>query len=182
MEHAEDDEEEDDEDEEMSDVTDDDGVMVDVDDDVESVASSDMQESSPAASAVTDNSSSKASTASSVSDSHSLRANKPDTIMPDHEAEEAAEEEEDPLDIPPNATILANKRAHPTLSRLFRSKGEFYLATRPHRAGDWSQAGAMLTLTGGRAWFCTGGPDAVSGKRSQSGGPCCRDRTAQAVS
>lgn len=51
--------------------------------------------------------------------------------------------------------ILANKRAHPTLHRLFRSKGEFLLATRPHRAGDWSQAGAMLTLTGGRPWFCT---------------------------
>ncbi|KHN98364.1 CobW/HypB/UreG, nucleotide-binding domain containing protein [Metarhizium album ARSEF 1941] len=59
------------------------------------------------------------------------------------------------MDIPSNATILANKRAHPTFRRLFRSKGEFFLATRPHRAGDWSQAGAMLTLTGGRPWFCT---------------------------
>lgn len=54
-----------------------------------------------------------------------------------------------------NATILANKRSHPTLSRLFRSKGEFLLATRPHRAGEWSQAGGMLTMTGGRPWFCT---------------------------
>lgn len=61
----------------------------------------------------------------------------------------------DPLDMPPNEEILANKRLHPTLSRLFRSKGEFFLATRPHRAGDWSQAGAMLTMTGGRPWFCT---------------------------
>ncbi|ATY62813.1 metal chaperone [Cordyceps militaris] len=61
----------------------------------------------------------------------------------------------DPLDMPPNEVILANKRAHPTFSRLFRSKGEFLLATRPHRAGDWSQAGAMLTLAGGRPWFCT---------------------------
>ncbi|KAI9896139.1 hypothetical protein N3K66_009039 [Trichothecium roseum] len=155
MEH--DDEDDDEEDEEMSSVMDDDdGVMVDVDADVKSVASSDMKEPSPAASAVTDSSSAKASTASSVTDGHSPSANKPDTIIPNHEAEETEEEEEeDPLDIPPNATILANKRAHPTLSRLFRSKGEFYLATRPHRAGDWSQAGAMLTLTGGRAWFCT---------------------------
>ncbi|GFP55019.1 putative metal chaperone YciC [Trichoderma asperellum] len=56
---------------------------------------------------------------------------------------------------PSNEAILANKRAHPTLARLFRSKGEYFLATRPHRAGEWSQAGAMLTLTGGRAWFCT---------------------------
>ena len=54
----------------------------------------------------------------------------------------------DPLDMPPNEEILANKRAHPTFSRLFRSKGEFLLATRPHRAGDWS-------LAGGRPWFCT---------------------------
>ncbi|KAF1734795.1 putative metal chaperone YciC [Beauveria bassiana] len=61
----------------------------------------------------------------------------------------------DPLDMPPNEEILANKRAHPTFSRLFRSKGEFLLATRPHRAGEWSQAGAMLTMAGGRPWFCT---------------------------
>lgn len=61
----------------------------------------------------------------------------------------------DPLDIPSNETILANKRAHATLARLFRSKGEYFLASRPHRAGEWSQAGAILTLTGGRPWFCT---------------------------
>ncbi|EJP63187.1 cobalamin synthesis protein [Beauveria bassiana ARSEF 2860] len=61
----------------------------------------------------------------------------------------------DPLDMPPNEEILVNKRAHPTFSRLFRSKGEFLLATRPHRAGEWSQAGAMLTMAGGRPWFCT---------------------------
>lgn len=62
---------------------------------------------------------------------------------------------EDPLDIPPNEVILENRRNNPLLRRLFRSKGEFFLATRPHRAGDWSQAGAMLTITGGRPWFCT---------------------------
>ncbi|KAH6606169.1 family inorganic phosphate transporter [Trichoderma cornu-damae] len=65
----------------------------------------------------------------------------------------------DSLITPPNETILANKRAHPTLARLFRSKGEFLLATRPHRAGEWSQAGAMLTVTGGRPWFCTLAPE-----------------------
>ncbi|TWU70500.1 hypothetical protein ED733_000183 [Metarhizium rileyi] len=62
---------------------------------------------------------------------------------------------DDDMKMPSNAVILANKRAHPIFRRLFRSKGEFFLATRPHRAGDWSQAGAMLTLTGGRPWFCT---------------------------
>ncbi|ENH66994.1 Putative metal chaperone YciC [Fusarium oxysporum f. sp. cubense race 1] len=56
---------------------------------------------------------------------------------------------------PSNEVILETKRKHPIFARLFRSKGEFFLATRPHRAGDWSQAGAMLTLTGGRPWFCT---------------------------
>ncbi|KAL7783628.1 CobW/HypB/UreG, nucleotide-binding domain-containing protein [Trichoderma ceciliae] len=60
---------------------------------------------------------------------------------------------------PSSGAILANKRANPTLARLFRSKGEFFLATRPHRAGEWSQAGAMLTLTGGRPWFCTLPPE-----------------------
>ncbi|EFQ27393.1 CobW/HypB/UreG [Colletotrichum graminicola] len=66
---------------------------------------------------------------------------------------------EDPLEPPANDVILANKTAHPLFNRLFRSKGEFFLATRPHRAGDWSQAGAMLTMTGGRPWFCTLPPE-----------------------
>lgn len=77
----------------------------------------------------------------------------------DSEADEADEDEdadmEDPLEPPSNEVILANKTANPLFNRLFRSKGEFFLATRPHRAGDWSQAGAMLTMTGGRPWFCT---------------------------
>lgn len=59
-------------------------------------------------------------------------------------------------DAPPaNSVILANKRASPLFRRLFRSKGEFFLATRPQQAGEWSQAGAMLTLRGGRPWFAT---------------------------
>lgn len=53
-----------------------------------------------------------------------------------------------------DGVILANKKAHPLFAGLFRSKGEFFLATRPHRAGEWSQAGAMLKLVGGREWFC----------------------------
>ncbi|KAI5460327.1 CobW/HypB/UreG, nucleotide-binding domain-containing protein [Mariannaea sp. PMI_226] len=63
--------------------------------------------------------------------------------------------EPEDLFTPPNEVILENKRKDPIFGRLFRSKGEFFLATRPHRAGDWSQAGAMLTMEGGRAWFCT---------------------------
>ncbi|OBR16341.1 CobW/HypB/UreG [Colletotrichum higginsianum IMI 349063] len=81
----------------------------------------------------------------------------------DEEEEEENDDEdddmEDPLEPPENDVILANKTAHPLFNRLFRSKGEFFLATRPHRAGDWSQAGAMLTMTGGRPWFCTLPPE-----------------------
>jgi G3E family GTPase len=58
------------------------------------------------------------------------------------------------LEIPDPAVVLANKKANALVSRLFRSKGEYWLATRPNRAGEWSQAGAMLTLSGGRKWFC----------------------------
>ncbi|KAF4981968.1 hypothetical protein FZEAL_2314 [Fusarium zealandicum] len=72
--------------------------------------------------------------------------------------DEAMRDSED-LIPPTNEAILATKRNHAVLARLFRSKGEFFLATRPHRAGDWSQAGAMLTMTGGRPWFCTLPPE-----------------------
>ncbi|KAK4070950.1 hypothetical protein Trihar35433_5417 [Trichoderma harzianum] len=61
--------------------------------------------------------------------------------------------------IPSNEVILENKRKDPLLAPLLRSKGEFFIATRPHRAGNWSQAGTMLTLTGGRPWFCTLDPE-----------------------
>lgn len=58
------------------------------------------------------------------------------------------------LEIPDPSVVLANKKADALVSRLFRSKGEYWLATRPNQAGEWSQAGAMLTLAGGRKWFC----------------------------
>lgn len=51
--------------------------------------------------------------------------------------------------------ILANKRNHPVFSGLLRSKGFYWLATRPYQIGEWSQAGGMLTLGGGGPWFCT---------------------------
>ncbi|KAF2094756.1 cobW domain-containing protein [Rhizodiscina lignyota] len=73
--------------------------------------------------------------------------------------DEDDEDDDDPLFSPPsNETILANKAAHPLFAKLFRSKGEIWLATRPDRAGEWSQAGAMLTLQGGRPWFCVTDP------------------------
>lgn len=54
------------------------------------------------------------------------------------------------LDLP---TRLANKKAHPVFKSLLRSKGFIWLATRPYISGDWSQAGAMLTVSGGMNWF-----------------------------
>lgn len=51
--------------------------------------------------------------------------------------------------------ILTNKAAHPAFSPLLRSKGFFWLATRPSQHGEWSQAGGILTLQGGSPWFCT---------------------------
>ncbi|RAH42595.1 putative extracellular exo-polygalacturonase [Aspergillus brunneoviolaceus CBS 621.78] len=68
------------------------------------------------------------------------------------ESEEEEEEEEDPTQPTPQE-ILANKRAHPLLQPLLRSKGFFWLATRPYQFGEWSQAGAMLTLNCGGPWF-----------------------------
>lgn len=57
---------------------------------------------------------------------------------------------------------LANKRAHPLFGRLFRSKGTYWLATRPDYRGIWSQAGAMLTLLGGTRWDVTLASEALS--------------------
>jgi hypothetical protein len=56
-----------------------------------------------------------------------------------------------PLDDP---QILANKKADPHFSGLHRSKGLFWLATRPGQMGSWSTAGAMLTLGSEMPWFC----------------------------
>lgn len=62
-------------------------------------------------------------------------------------------------EIPSSEVAKNNKRKHPVLNRLFRSKGEFFLASRPHRCGEWSQAGPILRLEGGRPWFITLPPE-----------------------
>ena len=85
------------------------------------------------------------STRDSISSTSSPPSSQDDSQDKDDECE---------LEIPDPSVVLANKKANPLVSRLFRSKGEYWLATRPNRAGEWSQAGAMLTLSGGRKWFC----------------------------
>ncbi|OAL46952.1 cobW-domain-containing protein [Pyrenochaeta sp. DS3sAY3a] len=52
-----------------------------------------------------------------------------------------------------DAAILANKKACPYFRGLHRSKGIFWLATRPSQMGSWSTAGAMLTLGSEMPWF-----------------------------
>jgi G3E family GTPase len=59
-------------------------------------------------------------------------------------------------DAPPqdDKQILANKKACRYFRGLHRSKGLFWLATRPNQMGSWSTAGAMLTLGSEMPWFC----------------------------
>ncbi|KAJ0414736.1 CobW/HypB/UreG, nucleotide-binding domain-containing protein [Aspergillus carlsbadensis] len=54
---------------------------------------------------------------------------------------------------PDQALILQNKRTHPAFGPILRSKGFFWLATRPLQFGEWSQAGGMLTVGPGGPWF-----------------------------
>jgi len=135
---SEDDEEEEDDDDDENDL---DTNMRDVDRiNAQSVAESDDSDEKSSSTSRAEGSSTRysASSASSPpsSDGHSQ------------------DKDECELEIPDPSVVLANKKANPLVSRLFRSKGEYWLATRPNRAGEWSQAGAMLTLSGGRKWFC----------------------------
>ncbi|KAL4973522.1 CobW/HypB/UreG, nucleotide-binding domain-containing protein [Aspergillus desertorum] len=53
---------------------------------------------------------------------------------------------------PEQSAILSNKRQSP-FGPILRSKGFFWLATRPSHFGEWSQAGSMLTVGCGGQWF-----------------------------
>ncbi|KAK6708449.1 hypothetical protein SNK04_009413 [Fusarium graminearum] len=136
----------------------------DEDDDLEMVDYADAQDPSSEVDQETEDSSSsrgKRSAPSSPQSSHSTieSAPSPEPASKKQRVAEAEMDETEDHFTPPNEVILETKRNHPIFARLFRSKGEFLLATRPHRAGDWSQAGAMLTMTGGRPWFCTLSPE-----------------------
>ncbi|KAJ5158014.1 uncharacterized protein N7500_007665 [Penicillium coprophilum] len=79
--------------------------------------------------------------------------------------EEQEEDEEDEMDTdsdsesagdfgqPEPAVILNNKRTHPAFGPVLRSKGLFWLTTRPWQFGEWSQAGGMMTVGCGGPWF-----------------------------
>lgn len=77
--------------------------------------------------------------------------------------EEGEDEDEDAMDTdtesvedfdqPDPNDILNNKRAHPAFGPVLRSKGFFWLTTRPWQFGEWSQAGGMMTVGCGGPWF-----------------------------
>ncbi|KAG7417446.1 putative metal chaperone YciC [Fusarium oxysporum f. sp. rapae] len=141
---------------------DEEGEEEDEDEDLEMVDYPDAEDSTEAVvidQDTSDSSSSqgKRSAPSSPRSSHSTleSAPSPEPVSKKQKFDDSEMQDADDLFTPSNEVILETKRKHPIFARLFRSKGEFFLATRPHRAGDWSQAGAMLTLTGGRPWFCT---------------------------
>ncbi|KAI8628482.1 P-loop containing nucleoside triphosphate hydrolase protein [Xylariaceae sp. FL1651] len=67
------------------------------------------------------------------------------------ESEDENEDEQPQLD---TKARLACKMADPTFGPLLRSKGFLWLASRPSMFGEWSQAGVMLTITGGELWRC----------------------------
>lgn len=66
-------------------------------------------------------------------------------------SDKVSEPEVEPMS---DATVLANKKADPYFKGLHRSKGIFWLATRPYQMGSWSTAGAMMTLGSEMPWFC----------------------------
>lgn len=82
-------------------------------------------------------------TGSSISDNSALTTNSDE---PSDDAEDV-----EPLD---SRQILTNKKACTSFGGLYRSKGIFWLATRPNQMGSWSTAGAMLTLGSEMPWFC----------------------------
>lgn len=71
------------------------------------------------------------------------------------EDSDSASEDSNGPSIMNSSEILANKKACPLFRGLHRSKGAFWLATRPKQIGSWSTAGAMLTLGSEMDWFCT---------------------------
>jgi G3E family GTPase len=84
-----------------------------------------------------------------------------DTEDKSNSAVDSNEETDDGEDGPQLSTedILANKKACPYFRGLHRSKGIFWLATRPNQMGSWSTAGAMLTLGSEMPWFCCVGEE-----------------------
>ncbi|GFF37644.1 putative metal chaperone YciC [Aspergillus lentulus] len=82
-----------------------------------------------------------------------------DNMEIDEDEDEDEDEDDDDdesisdFDQPDPSEILKNKCNHPAFGSVLRSKGFFWLATRPFQFGEWSQAGGMLTIGCGGPWF-----------------------------
>lgn len=82
-----------------------------------------------------------------------------DNMEIDEDEDEDEDEDDDDdesisdFDQPDPSEILKNKRNNPAFGSVLRSKGFFWLATRPFQFGEWSQAGGMLTIGCGGPWF-----------------------------
>ncbi|KAI1819222.1 P-loop containing nucleoside triphosphate hydrolase protein [Xylaria intraflava] len=72
----------------------------------------------------------------------------------DESEDESDSEDGDPQPQLDTKARLASKLANETFGPLLRSKGFLWLATRPSMFGEWSQAGVMLTISGGDVWRC----------------------------
>ncbi|KAK9489282.1 CobW/HypB/UreG, nucleotide-binding domain-containing protein [Lipomyces doorenjongii] len=76
---------------------------------------------------------------------------------PENDSDDGEERESDEdnlsAEVPPEQ-LIKNKKSSPVFSSLIRSKGYIWLASRALQHGEWSQAGAMLTIQGGGPWFC----------------------------
>jgi G3E family GTPase len=92
-----------------------------------------------------DSSDAESDVASTSSDKHTASAGSDSDKLTDDEDDQPPMSDKD---------ILANKKASPLFAGLHRSKGLFWLATRPSQMGSWSTAGAMLTLGSEMPWFC----------------------------
>ena len=66
--------------------------------------------------------------------------------------EEEDEDEEHQQNVWEVEKRLKNKKAS-VFNTVLRSKGFIWLANRPQQSGEWSQAGAILTVDGGSPWF-----------------------------
>ncbi|KAI0104746.1 P-loop containing nucleoside triphosphate hydrolase protein [Nemania sp. FL0031] len=74
-----------------------------------------------------------------------------DGEVEDENSDSESEDEQPQLD---TKARLASKLADETFGPLLRSKGFLWLASRPSMFGEWSQAGVMLTISGGDLWRC----------------------------
>ncbi|RDW30496.1 CobW/HypB/UreG, nucleotide-binding domain-domain-containing protein [Yarrowia lipolytica] len=76
-----------------------------------------------------------------------------DSPMSQEEWEDEEDSDDESVELIDEKVVLENKK-NSVFGNLLRSKGYFWLATRHILQGEWSQAGAILTIKPGQPWFC----------------------------